>query len=113
MDNINVLKLLEEEGVKLTDNIDEAIYIMADGRFISGMFDSGVRGEDHRIIECLFGDIDRDIEGFWDEALNRANLVMIVPETKTVLIKQGQNVTDKQLDVIDKLGKTNYRIDYF
>lgn len=113
MDNTNILKLLEEEGIELTDNIQEAIYIMSDGRLISGMFDCGIRGIDHRIIECLFEDMDRYTDEFWDEALNRTNLVMYVPETKTVLIKQGQNVTDKQLAVIDKLRKTNCSIDYF
>lgn len=82
MDIELIIKLLDSEGIELTSNIDEAIYILADGRMVSGMFDYGVRGIDHRNIEVLFDDVDRHSENFWDEILNRACLVMYVPETK-------------------------------
>ena len=93
--------MLEEEGVELTDDINQAIYILSDGRLISGMFDCGIRG------------VNRDSENFWDEVLNRACLVMYVPETKTILIREKQNITDKQLEMIDKLKKQKHKVEYF
>lgn len=113
MDNIQIIQMLEEEGVELTDDINQAIYILSDGRLISGMFDCGIRGVDHRIIELLFEDVGRDSENFWDEVLKRACLVMYVPETKTILIREKQNITDKQLEMIDKLKKQKHKVEYF
>lgn len=113
MDIELIIKLLDSVGIELTSNIDEAIYILADGRMVSGMFDYGVRGIDHRNIEVLFDDVDRDSENFWDEILNRACLVMYVPETKTILIREKQNITDKQLEMIDKLKKQKHKVEYF
>ncbi|MBI5973908.1 hypothetical protein [Staphylococcus caledonicus] len=113
MDNAQIICLLEDEDIELTKNIEEAIYIMSDGRYISGMFDSGIRGIDHRVIESLFDDIDRETEGFWDKALNRLSLVMYVPETNTVLLKDNQKVTDKQLEVIENLKEDNHKVESF
>ncbi|HDM3609934.1 TPA: hypothetical protein PZR02_002702 [Staphylococcus aureus] len=113
MDNIQIIQMLEEEGVELTDDINQAIYILSDGRLISGMFDCGIRGVDHRIIELLFEDVDRDSENFWDEVVNRANLVMYVPETKTILLKENQNITNKQLEMINNLKRQNHIVENF
>lgn len=113
MNNIKIIQMLEEEGVELTDDINQAIYILSDGRLISGMFDCGIRGVDHRFIEFLFEDVNRDSENFWDEVLNRACLVMYVPETKTVLIKRNQNITDEQLKIINNLENQKNSVEYF
>ncbi|CFH41724.1 TPA: hypothetical protein ACF5GV_002787 [Staphylococcus aureus] len=113
MDIELIIKILDSEGIELTSNIDEAIYILADGRMVSGMFDCGVRGIDHRVMEILFEDVDRDSENFWDEVLNRACLVMYVPETKTVLIKRNQNITDEQLKIINNLENQKHSVEYF
>ncbi|MDU0936944.1 MAG: hypothetical protein E7A88_00200 [Dermabacter sp.] len=113
MDIELIIKILDSEGIELTSNIDEAIYILADGRMVSGMFDCGIRGIDHRVMEILFEDVDRDSENFWDEVLNRACLVMYVPETKTVLIKRNQNITDEQLKIINNLENQKHSVEYF
>lgn len=113
MDIELIIKILDSEGIELTSNIDEAIYILADGRMVSGMFECGVRGIDHRVMEILFEDVDRDSENFWDEVLNRACLVMYVPETKTVLIKRNQNITDEQLKIINNLENQKHSVEYF
>ncbi|MBG3486505.1 hypothetical protein I4874_14035 [Staphylococcus aureus] len=113
MDIELIIKILDSEGIELTSNIDEAIYILADGRMVSGMFDCGVRGIDHRVMEILFEDVDRDSENFWDEVLNRACLVMYVPETKTVLIKRNQNITDEQLKIINNFENQKHSVEYF
>lgn len=113
MDIELIIKILDSEGIELTSNIDEAIYILADGRMVSGMFDCGVRGIDHRVMEILFEDVDRDSENFWDEVLNRACLVMYVPETKTVLIKRNQNISDEQLKIINNLENQKHSVEYF
>ncbi|WP_215392833.1 hypothetical protein [Staphylococcus aureus] len=112
MGNTEIINILEEEGIGLTEDINEAIYIMSDGKFISGMYDCGVRGTDHRVIECLFGDIDRHEDDFWDVVLKRAKLVMYVPETKTILLKDNQVITDDQLEVIEKHDKS-ITVEYF
>ncbi|MDF0320927.1 hypothetical protein O0M08_11035 [Staphylococcus pseudintermedius] len=113
MNNTKIIRLLEEEGIEITENIEEAIYIMADGCLISGMFNGGVRGIDHRIIESLFDDIDRDSDDFWGEALKRTHFVMCVPETNAIILKNNQVITGEQIKVIDQLKKVEYKVEYF
>ncbi|HHP7503175.1 TPA: hypothetical protein ACSGGW_001960 [Staphylococcus aureus] len=113
MDNAEIINLLEGEGIEITENINEAIYIMSDGRLISGMYDCGIRGIDHKVIECLFDDIDRDENNFWDVVINRTRLVMYVPETKTILLKKNQVITDSQLTIINQLNKSTNTVEYF
>ena len=57
--NNQIIKMFKAEGVEITNNLKEAIYILSDGTLIGGMFYDGMRTEDHRIIEILFGDINR------------------------------------------------------
>ena len=94
--NDEIIELFEAEGVETTEDINEAIYILDDGRMISGMFYDGMRTEDHRIIEILFDDIDRYSENFWQQAHKRTGMIQHVPETSFILIKQGQEPTEEQ-----------------
>lgn len=94
--NEEIIELFEAEGVETTESLDEAIYILDDGRMISGMFFDGMRTEDHRIIEVLFDDIDRYTKDFWEQAHERTGMIQHVPETSFILIKQGQEPTAEQ-----------------
>lgn len=96
-----MVKLFESEGIELTSNIDEAIFIFDDGRMLSGMFYDGDRTEDHRIVELLFDDTDRYDAEFWQKVVDRTKVVQYVPETQTILLKGNQTVTPKQQAIID------------
>lgn len=99
--NDEIIELFEAEGVETTENLDEAIYILDDGRMISGMFFDGMRTEDHRIIEVLFDDIDRYTENFWQQAHGCTGMIQHVPETSFILVKQGQEPTLEQEQYFD------------
>ena len=94
--NKQIIKMFEAEGVKTTENLEEAIYILSDGTLISGMFYDGDRTEDHRIIEVLFDDIDRYTPNFWHIAHERTGMIQHVPETSYILKTVGQGVTTEQ-----------------
>lgn len=110
MKTSEIIKQFEDEGVELTSNIQEAIYIFDDGRMLSGMFFDGSRTEDHRVIEMLFDDIDRYSKDFWETVVERTRVVQYVPETKMILLKGRQGVTKAQQDIIDKY---KLEVDYF
>lgn len=99
--NDEIIELFEDEGVETTEDLNEAIYILDDGRMISGMFYDGMRTEDHRIIEVLFDDIDRYTEDFWQQAHERTGMIQHVPETSFILVKQGQEPTLEQEQYFD------------
>lgn len=58
MNNDILVNKVLEAGHELTENVQEAIFLLSDGRMISGEFDYGARGVDHRMIECAV-DFDR------------------------------------------------------
>ena len=47
---------VEDYGYEMTDNLDEALYILRDGSMISGGYDMGIRGEDHNMIVDLISE---------------------------------------------------------
>ena len=112
--NDNYIKYKLEEYSKdstkdtFTKNLEKAIYIMRDGSLISGKYDHGNRTEDHRIIECLFGDINRYSTHFWEIATFATDMIMIVPETKTIMWVKGQDITVDQLHVLNELEELGY-----
>lgn len=95
MNNDQIVSTIIEEGYNMTDNPYEAIYILTDGQLISGDFDYGSRGTDHRMIEIVTP-INRYDKNFWDYVHRELKLVMLVPETKVALIKKGQELTAAQ-----------------
>lgn len=102
MNNDDIVEAFNNEGVMLTDSLEESIYILSDGRLLSGMFDCGIRGVDHRIIESIFEDTDRNSTDFWDEVIKRTDLLMYIPETKTALKKQNQKLSEIQMKIVKK-----------
>lgn len=103
MDIKQIEKILNDYGYQFTNNPMEAIYIFPDGSMIDGMFDCGLRGEDHRLIECLMNS-DRYDKHFWDDVHAHLKVVRLVPETKIGLIKVGQELTKKQLEILTSNG---------
>ena len=101
--NEQIIKMFEVEGVETTDNLAEAIYILSDGTWISGMFYDGDRTEDHRIIEVLFDDIDRYTPNFWSIAHKRTGMIQHVPETSYILKTVGQEVTTEQQNYFNQV----------
>lgn len=100
MNNNQIIECFNKVGVQKTQDINQAIYILSDGRMISGMFDCGVRGTDHRIVENIFDDIDREHQDFWIEVIDRTNMLMYIPETKVALKKRRQKLTPSQIDIL-------------
>lgn len=98
---------------QLTDNINEALYILRDGSMISGMYEYGIRGDDHRMIEGLISEgetmhqNDQATVDFWKALHQKTGLVRVVPETKQALIAKGQKLTANQKEAIDEL---NYQV---
>lgn len=90
------VEALMSEDYMAGDNIEEAVYILADGSLWDGGFDYGMRCVEHREAET-FSELDRyDGQAFWDDVAVRLSLVMIIPETKEVLIHPEQIVTEAQ-----------------
>jgi hypothetical protein len=100
----------EDYGSRLTTNINEAIYILPDGRMLDGCFDYGCREHDHRIIEGVYTDKNRYTEGFWDSVHKDYRLVRMVPESKIALIKGRQRLTDEQKQI---LSRSSYEIEKY
>lgn len=103
-----VKKLMEAE-VQLTESVDTALYILADGRMIDGEYDCGMRGQDHRVIECAL-DYNRYDEDFWSRLHKEYRVVRLVPETGFALLKGRQKLTPEQQAI---LSNTSYEIERY
>ncbi|MCY0092269.1 MULTISPECIES: hypothetical protein [Bacillus amyloliquefaciens group] len=100
-----------EEGYNFTENPMEALYILSDGTMISGDFDCGIRGTDHRMIDSVVEGSDRyDESKFWDIVHYDLQLVRTVPETKIALIGTKQVLTADQKRIISDAG---YKIEKY
>lgn len=92
-----MLKRRAENEVTLTNNIDDAIFLMRDGTGISGDFDMGVRGTDHSVVSDLVEpEISIKDPQFWAKVHETTGMIRLVPETKTALIMKGQRITTGQ-----------------
>lgn len=108
MTNEQIIKMFEAEGIETTDNLNESIYILDDGKMISGMFYYGDRTEDHRIIEVLFDDIDRYSNNFWEIAHMRTGMIQHVPECNQLLINKANVLSDEQLEIVENMEFVEY-----
>ena len=110
----NLKEICITEGIEFTQLPTHAIYILPDGSLIDGCFDMGSRSEDHRIAE-FFSEFDRyDGNRFWLDLFNNLNMIMLVPETKTILISKQQQITPKQAEQMTMLVQNfQYTIDLF
>lgn len=102
--------MLIEEGYTAGSNVEEAVYILADGSLWDGGFDYGSRGVEHREAEA-FTELDRyDGQAFWDDVTVRMGLVMLIPEGKEILINPKYTVTAEQQEIIDEAVNRGYEV---
>lgn len=105
-----LLEELIEHGYEATESISEAFYILADGTLWEGCFDSGTRGYDHREVET-FTYLDRyDGDEFWQEVFLRHKLILVIPETKQLMIHPEQTFTNPQVEMIAYAVKRGYEV---
>ncbi|MEC5376780.1 hypothetical protein VWJ19_00090 [Staphylococcus hominis] len=98
----DIIAMFKDNDMTTTENIEEAIFILPNGQLISGEFDCGIRGLDHHVIEGLFDDLDRGNDTFWNDIVERTNIIQYVPETEIALIKEGQHITKEQQAMINQ-----------
>ena len=104
----NLKEICITEGIELTQLPDHAIYILPDGSLIDGCFYDNERSEDHRLAESL-SEFDRyDGNRFWLDLFNNLNMIMLVPETKTILITKQQTITLAQTEQMNMLIDNYY-----
>jgi len=94
---------------ELTDNIDEAIFILENGQMVSGDFDMGMRGLDHNCIICL-APSELSHNEKWNHIHSVYNVVRLVPETKEALITGVQILSSIQKQL---LKDSNYKISVY
>ena len=100
-------KCIDNE-IEFTPLPEHAIYILPDGPLIDGCFYDGTRTGDHRIAELL-SEFDRyDGDKFWLDLFDNLNMVMLVPESKQILITPEQRITPKQREVMNNLTDDFY-----
>ena len=100
------LKLqLKDMGYGLTDNDCEATYVMQDGTMIDGEWDCGYRGLDHNMIAFAVPyKRSLDYNKFWVYVHKDLGLLRVIPETEICLAWVNQQLTDQQIDFIERNG---------
>ena len=97
-----IIDIMEDNGIETTIDPYQAIYILRDGTYLSGMFSHGYRTEGHRCIEPCIDGYDRyDGRKFWPAVHQELGVVMVVPETKQLLIMESQELTPDQWHRVD------------
>lgn len=102
--------VIKENELLTTKDINQALWLLPYGIMIDGEFDFGMRGQDHRVIECIVPNMNRYSEGFWDYIHYELRGIRLCPESNTALIKEGQKLTNKQKQI---LKTTNYIIECY
>jgi hypothetical protein len=104
--------MLLNEGYEVNGKIEEAIYILQDGTLFDGGFEEGCgRCVEHREMEA-FSKYDRyDGDKFWNDVME--NIIMLIPESKEILIQPNYTPTTKQNEQIERLLKLGFEINEF
>lgn len=107
-----MIKTLEEDGYSLTDNPYEAVFIFKNGKMLDGEFDSvhQVRGVDHRVIEMCIKDTDRYDRHFWSKVHSQLGVVLLVPESRQILVMEGQEFSEMQKSIIESLKSYSTKV---
>lgn len=92
--------LLIDDGIELTDDLGQAIYLFNNGLMISGEYCDGYRGTDHR---TLLDELDNSAT--YEELHQHYAVARLVPESMTALVSGLQLDADK-IDLLKEYGYT-------
>lgn len=100
---------IDDCGLTLTDNLNESLYLMTDGKMISGCDEYGERSEDHRCMLSLVLNgknyyVLKNQAQAWKKLHKETGLIRICPETKEALISSDQVVTPEQQELLKEAG---------
>jgi hypothetical protein len=103
MTDKQISEILEEEGYSFTDNLEESVFILKNGNLVDGGFFGGdTRTIEHReIAESVVLDKDRYDKDFWSVLHQRTSMIMVVPETRELLIMEKQKLSNEQKAIIN------------
>lgn len=102
MTDKQISEILEEEGYSFTDNLEESVFLK-NGNLVDGGFLGGdTRTIEHReIAESVVLDKDRYDKDFWSVLHQRTSMIMVVPETRELLIMEKQKLSNEQKAIIN------------
>lgn len=103
MTDKQISEILEEEGYSFTDNLEESVFILKNGNLVDGGFFGGdTRTIEHReIAESVVLDKDRYDKDFWSVFHQRTSMIMVVPETRELLIMEKQKLSNEQKAIMN------------
>jgi len=92
--------LFIDDGIDLTDNLGQAIFLLNNGIMVSGEYCDGLRGTDHR---TLLDELDNSAT--YEELHQNYAVARLVPESMMALVSGLQLDPDK-LDLLKEYGYT-------
>ena len=92
--------LFIDDGIELTDNLGQAIYLFNNGLMVSGEYCDGFRGTDHR---TLLDELDNSAT--YEELHQNYRVARLVPESMTALVS-GLQLDNDKLDMLKGYGYT-------
>lgn len=103
MTDKQISEILEEEGYSFTDNLEESVFILKNGNLVDGGFFGGdTKTIEHReIAESVVLDKDRYDKDFWSVFHQRTSMIMVVPETRELLIMEKQKLSNEQKAIMN------------
>lgn len=89
-----------------TDSLDSSLYLLSNGKMISGADEYGERTEDHRcLLDLVLNDKNyyalKNQAQAWKDLHKQTGVARICPETKQALIAAGQKLTGRQKQILD------------
>jgi len=92
--------LLIDNGIELTNDLGDAIYLFNNGLMVSGEYCDGLRGTDHN---TLLNELDHSAT--YEDLHQHYAIARLVPESMTALVSGLQLDPDK-LDMLKAYGYT-------
>ncbi|AYH92362.1 hypothetical protein HOU40_gp126 [Lactobacillus phage Bromius] len=92
--------LFIDDGIELTDDLGQAIYLFNNGLMVSGEYYEGIRGTDHR---TLLDELDNSAT--YEELHQHYAVARLVPESMTALVS-GLQLDNDKLDMLKGYGYT-------
>ena len=93
-------QLLIDDGIELTDNLGQAIYLFNNGLMISGEYCDGLRGTDHN---TLLNELDHSAT--YEELHQNYKVARLVPESMIALVS-GLQLDNDKVNMLKDYGYT-------